>query len=108
MINRLNQQATYWEAQEPDGFGGKVTGPATPIKCRWEDKAVNYTGRLDRQEEVSRAVVFVDREMRVGDWLYLGSTAESDPTALPEAFQVRKFDRVPDLRNLNTVLRAIL
>lgn len=108
MINRLNQVATYWESQEPNGFGGRLTGPATPIKCRWEDKSVRYAGRLDHQEEISKAVVFVDREMNVGDWLFLGPTSESDPTTLEGAHQIRKFERVPDLRNLNTLLMAIL
>jgi len=104
----LVQDATLWSGQTPDGFGGCTPGSPVHIKVRWEDKAVRYAGRIDGNEEVSRAVVFLDRDVQVGDYLFLGLSTDADPTALEGAFQVRKFDKVPDLRSVSTVRRAIL
>jgi len=103
----LKQDATWW-AVTPDGYGGDTFGPAIAVKVRWEDRKEVYYGQLDRRELISNAVVFVDRDVATGDWLYLGTTDAGDPSLFAGAFKVQRFDKIPDLRNLNPMRRAVL
>lgn len=103
----LKQDATWWAAS-PDGYGGDTFSGPVAVKCRWEDRKEVYYGQLDRRELVSNSVVFLDRDVSVGDWLYLGTTDASDPSLIAGAFKIQRFDKVPDLRNLNAMRRAVL
>lgn len=104
----LRQTATLWTTS-PNGFGGYTFDDPIAIKCRWEDRNELYYGRVSGKEEVSRAVVFVDRDLNVGDWLALGDhLQEVDPSSVREALPIRDFSSVPDLRNLSRTRRALL
>ena len=66
-------------------------------------------------EEISNAIVFVDRVMQVGGWLLEDATvAELDSAYLdsPEtcsgAYRIRAFDEIPDLNNQSVLKKAIL
>ena len=103
----LTQSATRWVAT-PDGFGGATFTLPEKIGCRWEERTEQFFSMLDKKETVSRAVVFVDRDVKVGDWLYPVSSDATDPTILDGAYKVQRFDRVPDLRNLLAIRKAYL
>lgn len=102
------QQATYWPTS-PDGFGGDTFSTPVLIMVRWEDRREKYVSQLDRQEVVSKAVVFVDRDMKIGDYLCLGNyVSNPDPSSLSGAYKIQKFDLVTDLRTVSTMNRAVL
>jgi hypothetical protein len=103
----LNQDATLWAAS-PSGYGGDAFTAPTLVKCRWEARHETFVGILDRREIISNAVVFIDRDVEVGDYLAEGDqTAQADPTTIT-AFKVQRFDRLTDLRSLTTLRRAVL
>lgn len=104
----LKQKATWWPVT-PDSYGGDVFGTPLLLDCRWEDREDVFIGQIDRRELVSNAVVFLDRDISVGDYLFEGDqTLVADPSALVGSFKVQRFDKIPDLRNLEAVRRAVL
>jgi hypothetical protein len=64
---------------------------------------------VDRRELVSKAVVFLDRAVAVGDYLAPGDeSANVDPTLVSTAEKVQRYQKFPDLRTLETLHKAIL
>lgn len=104
----LKQSATWW-AVSPDGTGGDVFASPVLVACRWEDRQESYIGQIDRREHVSKAIVYVDREVGLGDYLALGDqTATSDPSGLADADKVQRIQLFPDLRNVEAQYKATL
>lgn len=101
------QDATSW-VSTPDGYGGHTFGSPTPIKCRWEDRTERFMSMLDRKEIVSNSIVYIDRNLKVGDYLFEGTTVGADPTVISGAQQIKRFDKTPNLRNLLLVRKAYL
>jgi len=112
----LKQTATYWPAS-PDGYGGFVFGAPAAIDCRWEDRAERFTTE-DGREEVSQSVVYVDRDLEVGDYIALGdysmststTTTGEEPSFTPPAGArpIRAFGKLPNLRNTEYLRTAWL
>ncbi len=79
----MNQVATYWPPGTPDGVGGFAHGSPVAIACRWENKGVEFRSP-DGETQVSDAVVYVDRELKIGGMLMredqTGASGSSDPT----------------------------
>lgn len=103
----LKQDATWW-ASTSDAFGGFTFGAPVSVKVRWEDRNEVFVGPLDKSERVSAAVVYLDRDVGLFDYLYLGVSVASDPTAVAGARKVERFDKIPDLRNLQVMRKAFL
>ena len=104
----LKQTATRWTVT-PNGYGGDTFGTPTTLKCRWEERNETFIGPVDRREHISQSVVFTDTDLAVGDYLCLGDkTATADPTSIPEADKVQKFNRITDLQNIAVIRRAML
>lgn len=97
----LNQTAVYWAVPTFDGLGGSTFAIGSDISCRWEDKAELF---LDSQgkEQRSSAVVFVDSDLAVGGYLYLGELADlttpqkSDPMLIA-AYEIRAIEKIPSV-----------
>ena len=106
---RLKDPATWWSVS-PNGSGGDLFGTPVLIDTRWEDRQETFIGLLDKRELISNAVVFTDQQsIAVGDYLCRGDqTTQADPTSLSGAFKVQRFDKIPDLRSLDSVQRAVL
>ena len=106
---RLPHTLTWWRVNGNDGYGGDSIATPVVIKGRWEDRQETYYGTLDRRELISKAVVHVDRDISVGDYLYQGDqSATANPSAVVGALKVQRFDKIPDLRSLDAVRRAVL
>jgi len=106
----LKQTATWW-AVTPDGTGGDLFGAPVLVACRWENRQETYVGQIDRREHVSKAIVYVDREVAVGDYLALGDhSAVSSPVDLSGdiADKIQRQQLFPDLRNIEAQYKAIL
>lgn len=83
--------------------------PPVLLSVRWEDRQEKFSSSVNRQELVSNAVVYLDRDVSVGDYLALGNQlTQNDPSVVPGASKIERFDKMPDLRNLDSVRRAIL
>lgn len=105
------QTAVWWQrSTSPDGFGRYTYAAPIQIDCRWEDIVVEF---LDPQgnKTQSRSVVYVDRVIAAGDMLMEGdweSNTADDPTEEELAFEVRRFDKLPNLKNTETLYTAYL
>lgn len=104
----LNQEITYWAPGAEDRYGTITYGEPTLLRGRWEDRneEVKTTGG---DTIVSRAVVFVDRDLLIGGYLAKGDYSTlSDPTLIASAGEIQVWAAVPDLRNVSTERRAFL
>ena len=106
------QRAVLWtRSAEPNKFGKFTYDEPIEIRCRWEDVAKEFRDTKG-QTVMSMSIVYVDRVLSVGDMLRKGeiTTDEpSDPTDLPQtAFEIQRFDQLPDLKAKLTLLTAYL
>lgn len=112
LIKKMRKQrATYWAKNpEPNEFGAVSWATPVEIKCRWEDKE----GRiLNEQDEVSESMsrVYVDRPMKIGDKLKLGTMATDTPQSPAEdkqAFEIQGFEKLPNLKAKEFLYTAYL
>ncbi len=95
------QTAVYWPFVSINQFGEKAVGDPVQISVRWEDKNEEFLD-MGGQIQMSNAVVYVDRDMVNGSILMLGVIADiTDPVNIKEndgAWEIRKFDKLPDLK----------
>lgn len=108
----LKQKAVYFAPTGTHTNQGKPKY-ATPIdiKCRWEDiqeQFVDIRGAIS----LSNSWVYVDRDLKTGGVLWLGTvatlTSQSDPFANVGAFEIRKFMKTPTLKATKFLREAVL
>lgn len=102
----LKDTATYWPVIT-DGYGGFEFGAPVAISCRWEEVQEEFITPEGR-EEVSDAVVYVDRDLEVGGYLAQGdysaststTTTGEEPSFTPpdSARPIKQFSKLPKLR----------
>lgn len=101
IIDRMRKQnAVHWRRMTPDKYGKFSFAVPVEIECRWDDCAEEFRDTLGNLL-VSSAVVYPDRDMVVGDMLRfgeMGSDTPDDPTELTDAFEVKRFEKIPNLR----------
>jgi len=100
IISKMRKQdAVYWPPGAYDGYGQPTLGTAVAIKCRWEDVAEQFLDS-DQQEQISNARVYVDRTVELGGMLWLGdiSSAPSDPRTDDDAWEIRKYESIPNFK----------
>ena len=107
----LKQTAVYWPFLSADQFGVKVVGSPVQIKVRWENKSEEFLD-VDGERQISNSVVYVDRDTPVGGILMLGTSADiTDTVDIKEntgAWEIRKFDSLPNLRATESLRTAYL
>lgn len=111
------QKAVYWPFLTDSSqrvlhtaYGKQQFDLPVEIDCRWEDVSEQY---LDSQGNIriSKSVVYADRLMDAGEYLMLGSlsdVADNDPLKNPNAFEIKRFDSIPNLKNTEILLMAYL
>lgn len=105
---KLNEQITWW-AVAPDGYGGDLCASPIVIAGRWEDRQESYVGQIDRRELISKAIVYCDRAISVGDYLARGDASSNlDPTVIVGPEKVQRYEKFPDLRSLEAMHKAVL
>ena len=112
IIRRMRKQhAVWWQrSATPNRFGRYGFAAPVEIDCRWEDRVESFVDPQG-EEKLSNAMVYVDRILSVGDRLKRGSLESdqpTDPTSDRLAFEVRRFDQLPNLRATQTLLTAYL
>lgn len=96
--DNLQQTAVYWAPTAEDRYGRPGFSSPVEIRCRWEDVNEEFV-TAQGTNAISFAHVFVDRDLRNGGALWLGSLASSDSTPSNNAgYQlIRRFDKLPSL-----------
>jgi hypothetical protein len=112
------QTAVYWPlgtsesgGTDIDGFGVPVLGTPVQIEVRWEDVTEQFLDK-ENNPQISRAKVYVDRDVDVGGVLMLGTLEDVlDETRAKNnvgAWEIRKFDKIPNLKATEYLRIAIL
>jgi len=114
----LKQTAVYWAPAENDTGGVAVDDYGQPLyadpaelSCRWEDANEEFLSP-DGQRRLSRAVVYVESDVRVGGLLMLGELADvtdsDNPRNNMDAHEIRAFFKAPNLRATEYLRKAVL
>lgn len=95
---------TKW-VTTPNGSGGFTFGSPVGLKGRWEDSVEMFINE-EGESIPSRAVVYLGVDINVGDYLFKGVSAASDPTTVSKAYRVRQFGSVPSLTGAESLRTA--
>jgi len=105
------QFAVWWaRSAEPNKYGRYSYSQPVEIKCRWQRVTKEFIGSKGNKL-VSDSLVFPNTEMNVGDMLREGEMASDepeDPTTIEAAYEIKRFDQIPDFRQRKTLLMAYL
>src|SRR5690554_523382 len=111
IITRMRKQkAVYWEPTgRVDRNGNPVFEDPVEIDCRWEDVSELFLDENGNQQ-VSKAKVYVDRDVKLRGYLKLGEIygISEGPLKYSDVHTIRRFERLPNLRNTETLRTAIL
>lgn len=124
IISKMRRQnAIYWPPAAPDDFGRPAPGALVELtlvggnyRVRWEDKAKQFLDKTGAVQ-MSNAVVYVPllpdgTEVQLGGYLWLGDRAdlvsESDPRLNPGAYEIKDFDKLPNLKNTESLRTCYL
>jgi hypothetical protein len=103
----MKQTVTYWAPLGTNSYGARQFAAPVQLKARWED-----VGELFRspsgQEVVSKAKVFTPSAVDLGGYLYLGTSAATDPKTVANAREILSVREMPDLRLLTQMWTSML
>jgi hypothetical protein len=106
------QTAVYWGNPTPDGYGKMVYDDPIEISCRWTD-TTRVINSANGDQIVCRAEVMVTQDLDYQGMLYLGSLDDLDsdeavnPTLIPTAYEIKRFDKVPMIFETNEFVRKV-
>jgi hypothetical protein len=103
----LTQTATYWGWSGGDGYGSRTFLAPVQIDCHWEDAQELFIDK-DGRQVVSRAKVFVDRDLDMGGYLLLGASSEADPRSVSGAFEIRQLAKVAGMGDEPVYVRTAI
>ena len=105
------QTAIYWALSSIDNYGRPTWSAPIEIECRWEDVHEEYID-AHMQRQLSSAIVYVDRDMEVGSMLKLGDLDsgidQDNPRDNDDTWEIRRFDKLPNLKNSEYLRTAIV
>lgn len=111
IVKMRKQLAVWWQRNPtPDRYGAYTFASPVEIKVRWDDASVEFLDPMG-EKQTSRSVVYTDRAMTPGDRLSRGeldSNTPGDPLSVTDTYEVRRFDRTPNLRATETLFTAYL
>lgn len=97
----LNQVAVYWDSAGSDDMGRPAYAAPVEIKCRWEDTNDEFVDKEGRTQ-VSKAMVYVDRDLDLHGVLRLGPLSEVTDQTHPfnndNAWEIRAVNKLPNRR----------
>jgi len=104
------QKAIWWRRLGADRYGSHTFATPVEIDCRWDDTTQEF---VDEKAvfQASKSVAYVDRVMSVGDRLMLGameSDTPDNPLSITAAYEIKRFDRNPDLKAKEFLLTAYM
>lgn len=112
IITKMRKQtAVYWQqAAGVDDYGRASFEDPVEITCRWEDVREEYIDE-NNERQLSKSVIYVDRVMKIGDWLFLGDLSDLSDSEVPEsnegAIEVKYFGKLPNLKNTEYLLTVM-
>lgn len=109
---KLNQKCCYWATPVSDGRGKSTYTAETEISCRWNNRNVQYL-TPDGETRVATATVFVNQDVTVGGYLWLGKQADlpsphTDPEAVASAYPIKQFVKTFSIDGTECVRKAYI
>jgi len=106
-IRFAKQTATVWVDNGTDSAGDPTFATPRQISVRWEEK-LSVILNSDGEQETSVARVYVSEDLKLGDYLFLGTSAASDPIPTIGAYKIKAYGKVPSLTGKKFIRRAFL
>lgn len=104
----FKQTATYWAPTSTVDKYGKMTYTApAAVAVRWETRSESFQDKLG-EEVLSKAKVFTQTDLNINGYLYLGTSVAASPLGVDGAYEIQQISKVPNLRNLQTMILAYL
>jgi hypothetical protein len=104
------QTAAYWAWTGTDRFGKPTYAAAIDISVRWEDVSEEFINS-DGETVISRAKVYVDRDLKIKGVLLLDGIQTGTNLTSPKknngAWEIRRFDKLPTIDQDETPLRTV-
>jgi len=109
LITRMRKQTcVYWGLASTasggidyDGYGQPQYTAPIQITCRWEESVQEFLD-MSGARQLSNAVVYPELDVVLGGVLMLGTLAdvtdEDNPKENDNAWEIRRFDKLPTLR----------
>lgn len=97
------QTSVYWGSPSIDGYGGFTFDDPVEISVRWEDSTKVITDNMGK-EIVSMARIMLTQDVEEQGYLYLGELTDltaaqkANPMLIETAFEIKRFDKVPDIK----------
>ena len=113
LTDKLRQTAVYWGNPQSDGTGGRTFDDPVELSVRWEQRQELFID-VGGQEVTSQAVVYVDQDVDIGGYLYLGdlddlsSAEEASPLTVDGAYEIRGLKKLPDIKASRFMRKAWL
>jgi hypothetical protein len=115
IITRMRKQkAVYWAPKElsgGDGFGRKAFEAPVEIECRWDDEVKEFVDS-NGNKNISSSIVYPDRDLKIGGWLFLGrlndDAIKPDPQETKGAKPIKGWQKFPDLKAVEFLRVAML
>lgn len=110
--NRRTQTATHWKNQGRDkNQEAQFSAPAT-ISVRWESKSGRRYNNAEDNEATqlnanNAVLIDPDLDIDIGDWLFLGTSSQSDPRSVTGAKEVQQINNIPNLTGTKATSKAI-
>lgn len=101
----LTMKATHWKLSSIDGFGKPIFEAPVTLNCRWEER-FEYISGPQGVTISSRARVFLEVDVTIGDMLCNGESSSATP--IPTAFRVLQFMKLPSLDGTDFERKAYL
>lgn len=92
----LTQVATLWVVTGVDTFNQPAFADPVVIRCRWEDRNERMQSD-DGEEFIARSRIFLEQEVKLGDYLAFGEHVDVNPRSNPLAHRVMAFRRTPSI-----------
>lgn len=105
----LKQKAVYWPPTGQDKNGKMTFGPPVEIKCRWEEKSVEFINSQG-EKAISSCVVLVDRDLVGGGMLWLGKLKDLVQQTNPDiqkANIIQGWQKIPNIQAKKFVRKAM-
>lgn len=112
IITKMRKQScVYWALTGFDNYGQPTWDSPVEIDCRWEDVHEEFID-ANEQRQISKAIIYVDRDICVGSILMLGAldsgVDEISPKQNDNAYEIQRFEKLPTLKATEFLRTAIL
>lgn len=101
------QTATLWVSSSADSAGEEQYDAPTTISVRWEQREQEFRDEKGGTRRASH-VVYLGRDTKIGDYMYLGTSVQADPRDEEDALRVQDFRKIPSIDASDFEQRALL